>query len=616
MKPVPLVHRFSSKIIAGLIAMLIMVGIPFFFVFLRFYRNQLLETMETSTTSMSRIMTHQLEVSVLEGRHHDLERVVERLSASGDARKIMVIDSDERVMFSSDKSQLNRRLMRHTEPGCRECHTSVLLKDTILLYDSQNRPYYRNVNPIQNRPSCYPCHNPQQSVNGILVMDFSQDALQTQYRASLVRLLGLGGTMLVLTIVVLYILLNQLVLRRLKRFAEAAEQIGQARFGQVSMPGKDEFSQLATSFNLMSHQLESAMKEIQGTKEYLENIINNTDDEIIVLNRHFDVVIANAAHHRNKPALEGEQQGSNGQPGSHASETCACASTFRDGRVHKVVQNVVDCDGKEKHIEVFCSPLRNEAGEVYQVIEVRRDITERKLLEANLAHSERLISMGLLASGLSHELNNPLASISTFVEGLKRRLDDSKASPQNALQGLDDSLGLIQREIDRARDITRRLLVLAQKDESSRSLVEINESLQETILLVRYEASKREIQIAIEPGPDMPILKISESQVRQVFLNLLLNSLQAGHRGGHIWCRTWHRNGLAFVSVEDDGCGIAAKDLLKIFEPFFSKQAGGQGTGLGLFICRSIVSSWGGEIAVESRVNQGTKFTLSFPTQA
>jgi signal transduction histidine kinase len=175
---------------------------------------------------------------------------------------------------------------------------------------------------------------------------------------------------------------------------------------------------------------------------------------------------------------------------------------------------------------------------------------------------------------------------------------------------------LIQREIDRAKDITRRLLVLAQKDESSRSLVELNESLQETILLVRYEASKREIQITIEPGSDMPTLKLSESQVRQVFLNLLLNSLQAGHRGGHIWCLTWHHDGVAFASVEDDGCGIEARDLLKIFEPFFSKQAAGQGTGLGLFICKSIISSWGGEIHVESRINQGTKFTLSFPAQA
>jgi len=133
MKPVALVHRFSFKIIAGLIAMLFLVGIPFFFVFLRFYRNQLLETMETSTTNMSRIMTHQLEVSVLEGRHHDLERVVERLSATGDARKIMVIDADEKVMFSSDRSQLGRTLMRQIEPGCKECHSSVVLKDTILL---------------------------------------------------------------------------------------------------------------------------------------------------------------------------------------------------------------------------------------------------------------------------------------------------------------------------------------------------------------------------------------------------------------------------------------------------------------------------------------------------
>jgi signal transduction histidine kinase/HAMP domain-containing protein len=506
--------------------------------------------------------------------------------------------------------------MRQAEPGCRECHGSVVLKDTILLYDSQGSPFYRNVNPIQNRPPCYSCHNPQQSVNGILVMDFSQGALQTQYRSSVIRLLGLGGTMLALTIVVLYVLLNQLILRRLRRFAEAAEQIGQAKFGQVSMPGKDEFTQMATSFNLMSRQLESAMEEIRGTKEHLENIINNTDDEIIVLDRKFDVVIANAAHLRNRPGQAYGPQESGGQPEPHPFETCACASTFRDGQVHKVMQNVVGHDGKEKHIEVFCSPLRNDAREVYQVIEVRRDITERKLLEANLAHSERLISMGLLASGLSHEINNPLASISTFVEGLKRRLDRSKEPPQDALTGLEASLGLIQREIDRAKDITHRLLVLAQKDEFSRSLVELNESLQETILLVRYEASKREIDIAMDPGTGMPTLRLSESQVRQVFLNLLLNSLQAGHRGGHIWCRTWHQNGVAFASVEDDGSGIEAGDILKIFEPFFSKQAGGQGSGLGLFICKSIVSSWGGEINVESRTNQGTRFTLTFPAQA
>lgn len=615
MKPVPLVHRFSFKIIAGLIAMLFLVGIPFFFVFLRFYRNQLYETMETSTTNMSRILTHQLEVSVLEGRHHDLERVVERLSATGDARKIMVIDTDEKVMFSSDRSQLGRTVMRHVEPGCRECHSAVVLKDTILLYDSSGHAFYRNVNPIQNRPLCYSCHNPQRSVNGILVMDFSQDALQTQYRSSLVRLLGLGGTMLLLTIVVLYILLNHLVLRRLRRFADAAEQIGQARFGQVSMPGKDEFSQLATSFNLMSRQLGSAMEEIRGTKEHLESIINHTDDEIIVLDRNFEVVIANAAHYRQRPDLKGNRQEGNGLPEPHSFETCACASTFRDGQVHKIMQDIPDCDGKERHIEVFCSPLRNDDGEVYQVVEVRRDITERKLLEANLAHSERLISMGLLASGLSHEINNPLASISTFVEGLQRRLDRSGEPPQDALRGLGDSLGLIQREIDRAQDITRRLLVLSQKDESSRSLVQLNESLQETVLLVRYEATKREIQIEVEPGMGMPTLRLSESQVRQVFLNLLLNSLQAGRQGGHIRCRTWTGDGAAFASVEDDGCGIDARDLPKIFEPFFSRQPGGQGTGLGLFICKSIVSSWGGEINVESRINQGTKFTLRFPVR-
>lgn len=622
MIPIPLVHRFSFKVISGLISMLFLVGIPFFFLFLRYHRNQLLETMETSTTNMSRILAHQLEVSVLEGRHHDLERVVKRLSAGGDARKIMIINSSGKVAVSSDTSQLGLTLQRNTEPGCRECHSGMVLKDTIYLSDSEGRSYYRNVNVIQNKPPCYSCHDSGSSVNGILVMDFSQDNLQSQFRSSLIRLLGMGAAMLLLTIAVLYVLLDHLVLRRLRRFAEAADQIGQTHFGRVEMPGNDEFSQLASGFNVMSNRLASAMKEIQGSKEYLESIINNIDDEIVVLDRDAKVVTANAAYYRNRQALrrlipedDCAQWDVADGAGEGAHEPCASTMTFRDGQVHKVLRSFIDANGKERFVEAFSCPLRNEAGEVYQVIEVRRDITERRMLEANLAHSERLASMGLLASGLAHEINNPLASISTFVEGLKRRWERRKDSPAGGMTGLEQSLGLILKEIERAKDVTQRLLILSQKDESGRSLVNLNESLMETVSLVRYEASKREIDIEVEIDPTMPTIKKSESQIRQIFLNLLLNSLQAGHPGGHVQCRTWHEDGRAFACVEDDGIGIEAGDLMKIFEPFFSKKPVGQGTGLGLFICKSIVSSLGGAITAESTAGRGAKFTVWFPVE-
>lgn len=570
---------------------------------------------------MSRVLAHQLEASVLERRNHELARIVQRLAGSGDVRNIMVVNPAGKVVVSSDGSLLGRTLPRHDEPGCRECHASVVLKETTYLKDAQGRPFYRNVTVIQNRPACFACHDPGSSINGIFITDFSQDNLESQIRSSLIRLLLMGAAMLAVTIAVLYLLLNHLVLKRLKRFADAAEQIGPHRFGRVSMPGDDEFSQLATSFNLMSQRLNSAIKEIEGTKEYLETVINNIDDEIIVLNRNFAVVTANAAHLRNRRELTHQEESPEGNRDAgtkeerHSYERCACTNTFRDGQVHKILQTEMLPDGKEKFVEVYCSPLKNEAGEVYEVIEVRRDITERKLLEANLAHSERLISMGLLASGLSHEINNPLASISTFVEGLKRRLEKSPSPSQEWFKGLENSLGLIQKEIDRAKDVTRRLLILAQKDESSRSLVDLNESLQETVLLVRYEASKRGIQINVEPGPDMPTMKLSESQVRQVFLNLLLNSLQACNQGGHVCCRTWREDGRVCASVEDDGHGIEPVELVRIFEPFFSKKPSGQGTGLGLFICRSIASSWGGTIFVESRIGKGAKFTVWIPIQ-
>jgi signal transduction histidine kinase len=507
-------------------------------------------------------------------------------------------------------------ISRQTEPGCRDCHSSLGLKDTIYLRDPQGHPYYRTVTVIQNRPSCTSCHDPRSTVNGILILDFSQDVLQGQIKAGALRLLAMGGAMLALTIVVLYLVLNHLVLRRLKRLGEAAEQIGQSRFKRVEMPGNDEFSQLAGSFNKMSARLETAMKEIKGSKEYLESIINNIDDEIVVFDQNYRVVTANAAHLRKQTRIEPECDCASpgvGERDAFPYDDNACRETFGDGQIHKAVQTAMTPDGKENYVEVFSSPLRNERNEIYQVIEVRRDITERKLLEAKMAHSEKLVSLGLLASGLSHEINNPLASISTFVEGLRRRLDDSQKSPAENWVGLGSSLGLIQREIERARDVTRRLLILAQRDEYGPSLVNLNDSLQETILLLQYEASQRRIDITVDLCSDMPTLKLSEAQVRQVFLNLLLNSLQCGHENGHIWCRTWQEAGRAFASVTDDGSGIEASDQVRIFEPFFSKKASSQGTGLGLFISKSIVSNWGGDITVESQGGRGAKFTIWIP---
>jgi signal transduction histidine kinase/HAMP domain-containing protein len=605
MKPVPFFHRFSFKIIAGLIAMLFLVGIPFFFIFLRYHRSQLLETLESSTTSMSRVLTYQLEVSILERRQHELGRIVDLLVTRRDVRNIMVIDAAGRVAVSSDKSAIGKILSRNNEPGCLECHRSVMLKDTTYLNDVTGRPFYRSVNVIQNRPACFSCHDPKSSIIGIFVMDFSQDALKSGFHRDLIRLLGIGGAMLILTIAVLYLLLNHLVLRRLRGFADAAEQIGAVKFGKVVPEGRDEFGQLAAGFNMMSRKLESALKEARESKDYLEKVINNVNDEIVVLNRSFDVVTANAAYIRNN------RTAGNGA-GRHEHEACACGGTFRDGKINKILQTIPQPDGRERYVEVFCSPLRNAACAIEHVIEVRRDITERKELEANLIHTERLHSLGLLASGLSHEINNPLASISTFVEGLKRRLERAK-EPTPVFQGLEHSLGLIQREIERAKGVTHRLLVLAQKDEEGRSLVDLNTSLDETISLLSYEASNRGMRFILDKQTKMPTLRLSESQTRQVFMNLLLNSLQAGHSGGCIRCRTWHGDGRACISIEDDGIGIEGADLKKIFEPFFSRKPPGQGTGLGLFICKSILSSWGGEIEVESRPGEGSTFTLWIP---
>jgi two-component system NtrC family sensor kinase len=235
-----------------------------------------------------------------------------------------------------------------------------------------------------------------------------------------------------------------------------------------------------------------------------------------------------------------------------------------------------------------------------------------KVARARLGRAERLSAVGMLAAGVSHELNNPLGIILATAGNLREGLDPN--SPWR------EDVGIIEQETDRCRRIIQGLLNFAASSDSHPAEVDINALLRETAALVVRDERARTLQAAWALDPHLPPLWVDPRQMQQVFLNLLLNAAQAMDGGGTVTVRSRESidGGQRKVLIEfaDGGSGIHAKDLDQIFDPFYTTKKGGAGYGLGLAVSYGIVAEHGGEITVASELGRGTTFTISLPVRA
>jgi two-component system NtrC family sensor kinase len=239
--------------------------------------------------------------------------------------------------------------------------------------------------------------------------------------------------------------------------------------------------------------------------------------------------------------------------------------------------------------------------------------TRRQALR-EVAHASKLASVGRLAAGVAHEVNNPLAIIDQKAGLLKDLVELGPPSPQSAkFADLADS---IMGAVDRSRAVTHRLLGFARRMDPEVSPVDLNELIEEVLGFLQTEARHREIRLELDLSPDLPEVESDRGQLQQVFLNILNNSLDAVSDEGRIRIRTRSVEGPGImVSIEDDGVGMPAETLQQIFEPFFTTKSQGEGTGLGLSITYGIVKRLGGTIDARSAPGQGTTFTVTIPAK-
>ncbi|KRF13314.1 PAS domain S-box protein [Paenibacillus sp. Soil787] len=346
--------------------------------------------------------------------------------------------------------------------------------------------------------------------------------------------------------------------------------------------------------------------ELRETKELLESFINNTTDAICVLDQRFRVISVNTAYEQvfgwnqdellNKPLpiypdfLE-----------EHHKEI---HDTLKAGNQISGLETVrVRKDGELIHVSVTKTPIKNEKGEIIGFAGITRDITERKRTEELLRKSDKLSVAGQLAAGLAHEIRNPLTSLRGFLQLL-----------QNDMKGKQHYFDIMLSELDRINFIVSEFLVIAKPEAIHYKKSDLINILQTVIALLDTQANLCNVQLLLEFESDIPEFICSEMHLKQLFINLVKNAIEAITKEGQIKITvSMLGSDMIRVRTQDNGCGIPEERVKQLGEPFYTTKE--KGTGLGLMMCFKIVEAHKGTMSIQSQIGEGTIIDVFLPTQ-
>jgi two-component system NtrC family sensor kinase len=287
---------------------------------------------------------------------------------------------------------------------------------------------------------------------------------------------------------------------------------------------------------------------------------------------------------------------------------------FETGRIERIEQQTVDEKGQTRHWVISKVPMRDIAtGEVTHVITVGEDVTTRVEAIHAIGRAEKLAAVGRLAAGVVHEINNPLATIAACAEALEARVEEGAFANTDAIDDLNEYLGLIKSEAFRCKSITTGLLDFSRIRTVDRRPLNIAETLDSSANLLSHQKRGVGINIKIDIREALQTVNADGGQIQQAVIALGTNAIDAMPNGGTLILRAFNQANSVVIEIEDAGIGIAPENLSKIFEPFFTTKEVGRGTGLGLAVCYGIVTDHSGRLSVRSTVGIGTTFSILLP---
>jgi PAS domain S-box-containing protein len=351
--------------------------------------------------------------------------------------------------------------------------------------------------------------------------------------------------------------------------------------------------------------LEQKASEIARLKDFSENIVESLNVGVLAVDLEGTVEAWNS---RMEQVFGVPRDAAVGQPlGSLLPAELASEIASRDDQeqITGIYKHRLQSQGRSLILNVSITPLVGKSGERIGRLLLFDDVTQRERMEEQMSQTEKLTSLGLLAAGVAHEVNTPLAVISNYIQMLAKQMPEG--DPRHSI------IEKIVKQTFRASEIVNNLLNFSRTGAGELADVDLNRVVEETLSLVAHPLKTSQIRVVKQLSDGLPPVRGSANKLQQVFLNLFLNARDAMPTGGLLEVRTAAHNGSVEIEVVDTGNGIPREHIHKIFDPFFTTKATGRGTGLGLSVTYGIIKEHAGRIDVRSTPGRGTAFHVEFP---
>jgi len=491
-------------------------------------REELLQQAIGHGTQLSQLLIKSTRFAMLENKPSEVNQIIDDVGAHPNIEKVRILSKDGTIIHSSTEKEVGSKVDEEAE-DCMGCHLETRSHGKIppvgrprFFTGEDGRRMLGSTAVIRNEPSCAnsSCHyhEESQTVLGVLDIVYPLEEIESTLRSNTLTLNLLSLGFIILAGVLVGYLINRMIYLPLRDLGEGATRLAKGDLANaIPVRSKDEFGQLAVSFNTMTTALRKSHVDLENWGRTLEQKVEEATREL-----------------------------------------------------HKA--------------------------------------------QAQTARNEKLASVGLLAAGIAHELNNPLTGVLTFAYLVRKNLPDDSRDAED--------LDLVIHETKRCAGIIRRLLDFSREKTPEKAYGNLNDIIEETLKLIEQPAQVEDIELITDLDEDLPLIWLDENLIKQVIMNMLVNARHAIEDGGSITVKTRLReakdcpesvatNGdMVEIAIRDSGCGIPQKDLQKIFDPFFTTKGVGKGTGLGLSVSHGTVESHRGAIEVESVTGEGTEFRI------
>jgi PAS domain S-box-containing protein len=503
------------------------------------------------------------------------------------------------------------------------------------LIKKNNRSFYARFRAIKAEKECLICHgSPEDAPPDVKELYGTQggynyevgevvaaDTIYIPVDVSFVRIKEAAWLGFLIALVSLfsliglfYILFNRTVVSDLKALLLKFHRIGIQHENDHKIPTLktgDEIEQLTAAFEETAADLERTHNELKASETKYRNLFESSRDAIIIINRRTQILEINDAGIK--------LFGFKGR-----SEAISIESYFqlfwdtRDARkFHKKVKQsgfvqglevfMVNREGGKLTVMVSASQRLDENARFDGIEAILRDVTEKKQVEKHLAQTEKLASIGELASGVAHEINNPLGVIKCYANlAAKAKSEDSQ---------LAKDIQIIRKHTDQCQSVVSSLLSFAKTPEPKKTKSYIHKVIDDILSVLEHQVKKSAIVVKRQYDKKIKSITVDEAMIKQVFMNLLLNACQSMPEGGILMVKSTfdERNRRVTIHVADSGIGISEKFIDRIFDPFFSTKGADKGTGLGLSVSYGIIKQHNGNITVQSIPGKGTTFEVTLP---